>query len=185
MQKLAAVEEARRVMNEGKEWSIWRWLLEKGRVRGIADAGTAALDAAEKKVKAGWSDELKKACRELDAQAAFELNHRARHQYEKAREDIAPAIKAALQQVQEADVVAYNARMDAEAAFEEAERHLSGGMAREAAQKAIDAYDLREEAIRKAEAAARQAARGPRRPAAGRRARPADARRGRADRVEP
>ena len=31
MQKLAAVDEARRVMQQGMEWSIWRWLIEKNR----------------------------------------------------------------------------------------------------------------------------------------------------------
>lgn len=162
MQKLIAVEEARRLMNEGKEWSIWRWLFEKKKVRAIADAGTAALDEAEKKVKAAWSGDLKKAYRELDAQAAALHNPRTRRQYEKVKEDakdVNPALKLAVQRVKEADVAAYDARRDVEAAFDDAERRLSGSMAREAAQKAIDAYDLRENAIRKAEAAARLAAR--------------------------
>jgi excinuclease UvrABC nuclease subunit len=58
MQKLLAVEEARRVLTEGKDWSIWRWLLEKRRVRTAADAGTAALDDLEKKMRAA-AKELK------------------------------------------------------------------------------------------------------------------------------
>ena len=45
--------------------------------------------------------------------------------------------------------------MNAEQMFDEAEKRLSASMAREASQVAIDAYDLREKAIRKAEAAAR------------------------------
>ncbi len=159
MQKLIAVEEARRVMNEGKEWSIWQWLFRKSKVRTTADAGTAALDEAEKKAKAGWSDDLMKAYRELEAQAAAERNARSKPRYEKAKEeakDVAPEVKLAVQRVKEADDIAYKARMDAEAAFVEAERHMSGSMAREAAQKAIEAYNLREKAIRRAEAAGRR-----------------------------
>ena len=54
-----------------------------------------------------------------------------------------------------ADKLAYNARMDAEDIFDEAERKLSASLARQGAFKAIEAYDLREKSIRRAEAAAR------------------------------
>ncbi len=143
---------------EGKEWSIWRWLFEKKRVRTAADAGTAALDEAEKHVKAGWSEDLKRAYREVDAESAAQGDGRNRRQHEKAKaeaKNIDPALKEAARRVKEADVEAYEARMDAEATFDQAERSLSGGMAREGAEKALLAYDLREKAIRKAEAAAR------------------------------
>lgn len=158
MQKLIEVEEAKTLLNGAKEWSIWHWLMEKKRVRTVADRGTAALDEAEKKVKAGWGDDLRKAYREVDAQAAADGNSRARHQFEKAKEDarlVDAAIKAAAKRVKEADVIAYDARMDAEATFDEAEKRLSASMAREGAGKAILAYDLREKAIRRAEAANR------------------------------
>jgi IS30 family transposase len=158
MRKLVAVEQARKALNEGKEWSIWRWLFEKKRVRTIADAGTAALDELEREVKAGWHDDLWHAYRELEARAASEQDPKAKRQYEKAKEkakDVAPAVKLAIRKVKEADDIATDARLDAEAAFAEAERRLSGGLAREGAQKAIDAYDVREKAIRKAEAAGR------------------------------
>jgi len=158
MQKLIAVEEARKLLNIGKEWSIWRWLFEKKRVRTVADAGTAALDELEKKVKAGWSDALKKAYREVETQARAGRNSKANQAYERAKEDaksIDPAIKHAARRVKEADDIAYDARMDAEATFDEAEKRLSGSMARAGAQKAIEAYDLREKAIRRAEAAMR------------------------------
>src|SRR5271157_2217095 len=85
MQKLAAVEEATALMNEAKEWGVWRWLFEKSRVRATADRAVDALSEAEKKVKAAWDDDLKRAYRELEAQAAFENNPRAKRQYEKAR----------------------------------------------------------------------------------------------------
>src|SRR5208283_1853083 len=61
MRKLEAVEEARAIMTQGKEWGVFKWLMEKRKVRGIADRATAALNEAEDKVKATWSDDLKRA----------------------------------------------------------------------------------------------------------------------------
>ena len=159
MQKLAEVEEARALMNEAKDWGLWRWLWEKTRVRATADRAVDALAAAEKKVKASWSDDLKKAYRELEALASLNGNAKGRRQYEKAKEeakDVDPEIKRLVQRVKEADDVAYDARMDAEDTFDEAERQLSTSMAQEGARKAIDSWDLREKAIRKAEAAGRR-----------------------------
>ena len=140
MHKLIEVETAKALLAEASEWSIWKWLLEKRRVREIADRGTEALDRVEKKVKAGWSAELRKTYREA------------------GREDsngIDPKLRAALRRVKEADEIADDARLDAEATFDEAERRLSADMAREGALKAITAYELREKAIRKAESVGR------------------------------
>jgi hypothetical protein len=158
MKKLVAVEEAKALMNEAKDWSLWRWLLEKGRVRVAADEAVAALDDLEKKVKAAWADHLNKAYHELEAQASLALNPRARRQYEKAKEEakkIDPQIKITVQRVKEADDEAYRARLDAEETFDRAERQLSASLARQGAQKAIDSWELRLKAIRKAEALAR------------------------------
>jgi hypothetical protein len=159
MHKLVVVEEAKVLMNEAKDWSVWHWLTEKRRVRTAADAATDALAVVEKQVKAGWSEDLTKAYRELEAEASADGNPRAKRQYEKAREeakDVDPKLKLAVRRVKDADDEAYNARMDAEATFDEAESRLSASMAREGAQKAIDAWDLRESAIRKAEALSRR-----------------------------
>jgi hypothetical protein len=60
MRKLAEVEEARRIMTEAADWSMWRWLTEKRRVRAAADAANEALVRAEKKVKTEWPAEQKK-----------------------------------------------------------------------------------------------------------------------------
>ena len=54
--------------------------------------------------------------------------------------------------LQAADRKAYQARMDAEAQFDEADRRLSSAMAREGSQMAIDAWEMRENFIRKLEA---------------------------------
>ena len=70
MQKLTAVEEAKALMTEAREWPVWRWLMEKGRVRATADLATNALTAQEKKVKAEWPEALKTAYRALERPGA-------------------------------------------------------------------------------------------------------------------
>jgi len=158
MRKLIEVEEARALMTQAKEWGVWRWLWEKSRVRATADRAVDALTEAEKKVKASWSDDLKKAYRELEALASLNGNLKGKHRYEKAKEeakDVDPEIKRAVARVKEADDEAERARLDAEDTFDEAERRLSSDMAREGAEKAMGSWDLREKAIRKAEAAGR------------------------------
>jgi len=137
MQKLTAVEEAKTLMNEAKAWSVFRWLTEKKKVRAAADRAVAALNEVDEKVKAGWSDDLTR---------AYKGNPR----------NVSPEIKLAAKEVKQADEEAEAARLDAEATFDEAERRMSAGMAREGAQKAIDSWDLKEKAIRKAEAARRK-----------------------------
>src|ERR1019366_2253616 len=106
MQKLPLVEEAKALMHVASDWSIWHWLTDKKRVRRTADAGTEALNELEKQVKAGWSDDLKLAYHELEAQEAFDANPRLKRQFEKAQEaakDIDPEIKLAIRKVREAD----------------------------------------------------------------------------------
>lgn len=156
MRKLAAVEEARAVMTEGMEWGVWRWLLEKRRVREIADQATAALDEADHKAKAGWGDDLKQAYRELVDQQ----KHKRARRHEKDPETEPPKISAEVRlsarKVKEADDAAERARLDAEDTFDEAERRMSADLAREGAKKALKTYDLREHAIRLSESAARQ-----------------------------
>lgn len=158
MRKLDAVEKAKVLMKEGQDWPVWKWLIEKGRVREAADRATEALAAANSKVKNSWSDDLRKAYAESLARAALARNPRTTKQYEKAKraaQNVDVKVKQAAERVREADEEALRATADAEAMFAEAERRLSVSMTREAAQKALDSYDLRESAIRKAEAARR------------------------------
>ena len=61
MQKLIAVEEAKILMRQAKEWGVWRWLMEKK----SADNALDALGDLEKKVKASWNDDMKKAYRKF------------------------------------------------------------------------------------------------------------------------
>jgi hypothetical protein len=55
--------------------------------------------------------------------------------------------------LKESDDEAYRVRMDAEDTFDEAEKKLSTRLAREGSRKAIDSWDLHEQAIRKSEGA--------------------------------
>lgn len=155
MRKLEAVEEARAIMTQGMEWGVFRWLMEKRRVRGIADRATAALNEAEDKVKATWSEELKRAYNYLVTQNGDAAKGKRGAKSKDAAKPGDPEILALAQKVLQADEETERQRLDAEDTFTEGERKLSTAMAREGAGKALATYDLHERAIRKAEAAAR------------------------------
>ncbi len=155
MEKLVAVEEAKALLSVAKDWSILKWLAEKKRVRRVADEGTAALDQAEQKVKATWSEALRKAYADLSAPSADDDDPFAAAEQEFVKQhsaEIPEHIREAVLRVKEADDVAYRARMTAERTFDDAERHLSASMARKGAEQAIAAYDVRYKAIAEAEA---------------------------------
>ena len=158
MKKLEAVENARAIMTQGMEWGVWKWLLEKKRVREIADEARAALDDQEMKVKLSWSDDLKIAYNQLVSENGDAKAARRKSKSSKPAADKSADAKAlvAVASVKQADDDAYNAHEEAEEVFAEAERKMSTSMAREAARKALDAYDLHEAAIRKAEVLARE-----------------------------
>jgi hypothetical protein len=157
MRKLPAVEDARAIMTQGMEWGVWKWLLEKKRVRAIADEARAALDEFEMKVKAAWSDELKIAYNQLVSQDgnAKQARQKAKLGKKEQASKIDSQVMDAVRRVKVADDEAYNAHEDAEDVFAEAEKRMSTSGAREGARKALEAYDLHEAAIRKAEALAR------------------------------
>ncbi len=157
MKKLPAVEDARAVMTQGLEWGVWKWLIEKKRVRALADEARAALDNLEMKVKLTWSDDLKLAYNQLisDNGDAKQARRKSKAAKPPANNKIDPKVLASVTRVKEADDDAYNAHEDAEEIFAEAERKMSTSMAREGARRALEAYDLHEAAIRKAEALVR------------------------------
>ena len=79
MQKLTAVEEAKRLFEEAKQWGMWSWLTEKRHARRTADAAWEALEAYEEKVKARWGAEVKRAYAEdKELHAAARKAHKAR-----------------------------------------------------------------------------------------------------------
>jgi hypothetical protein len=150
MRKLATVEEARAVMTEAADWGAFRWLLEKGRVQEIADRATAALAQADRKVKADWSDALKRAYQELVDQEKPRNTHR---QEKDQKNGITREIRLVAKTVKEAYDEGQRARLQAEGTFDEAERRMSTDLARVGCRQALESYNLREQAIRKAEAA--------------------------------
>ena len=145
MKKLPEVEQAKALMNEAKDWGVWRWLTDKRRVRSAADRAVELLNELDRQARSSWSEDLAK------AYSALEDPKRKR-----GLNGLPEEIKEAARGVKEAADIAEAARLDAEATFDEAERHMSTSLAREGAQKAIESWELREKSIRKAEAAARQ-----------------------------
>jgi hypothetical protein len=150
MRKLPQVQEAKELMNEAIEWSVFKWMFEKPRVRETADRANDALDRLERTVKARWSDQLKTAFGELSAKTAGASRGHPKGQ--QPSQTIDPQIRLLLEKVKEADDAARHARMDAEETFDEAERQLSTGLAREGCTKAVHSWELHEKAIRRAEA---------------------------------
>jgi hypothetical protein len=148
MRKLREVEDAKALMTEGMNWSVVRWLKEKKRVRKAADLANASLDRLDQEIKARWSDELKAAYSELGGNSGG-----AGQPHKQPSQGVDPQVKLLAIRVKESDDEAYRVRMDAEDTFDKAEKQLSARLAREGCRKAIDSWDLHEQAIRKSEAA--------------------------------
>lgn len=148
MEKLPAVENAKALMTEAMTWSVMKWLREKKRVRRTADLANAALDQASQAIRERWPEAIRTAYDALVAQKPGTVSA-PRQQAVAVKTD--PAATLTASKSHEADDEAYRARMDAEKAFDDAERQLSTSLAREGCRKAIHSWDLHEKAIRKAE----------------------------------
>jgi hypothetical protein len=146
MRRLAEVQEAKELMSKAMEWSTFKWLWEKSTVRRTADRANAALDRIERNVKAKWSDETKATYKRLSARKP-----KGEDPEEEQKAHEAAAIQP-VKKVVDADHAAHRARADAEDTFEEAERRMSTDLAREGCKKAIRSWELKEKAIRTAEA---------------------------------
>lgn len=147
MRKLPQVEEAKELMKEAMEWSVFRWLFEKRRVREAADQANAALDKLNRDVKAHWGGEIAAAYKELATKGGRSGKHTDDLDVE-GHEIVMFAKK-----VKAADDAAHRARMTAENTFDQAERRLNTDLAREGCRQAIHSWELHEKAIRLAEAA--------------------------------
>jgi len=152
MKKLPEVEEAKALMKEAMEWSMFKWLWEKSKVRQIADNANAALDGLNRSTKRKWSDEVKDAYRHLHAESSPSKGSRKQQGSDGEAKEIGPELARLVQHVKEADEKAHAARMDAEETFDDAEKQLSTGLAVEGCKKAIHSWNLHEKAIREAEA---------------------------------
>jgi hypothetical protein len=154
MAKIDTVEHAKATLANAVDWSILRWLAEKRRVREIADDGTAALDAEERRIKATWPEDLTNAYAALCPPADGDDFAAAEHEFVlQQAEHLPQPLKDLARRVKEADDEAFRARMAAEQMFDDAERRMSASMARRGAELAIEAYDLRYKALAEAEAA--------------------------------
>jgi len=150
MEKLEAVENARNLMLEAREWPVWTWLSEKSRLREAAKQANEALDKFEEKIKQSWSEELKRAYRELED---ADPDHEHSEELDQSIE-ISPEIRALAKEIKMAHDAANEARMRAEETFALAESRLNISMALDGTVQAIESWDLKENAIRKVEAAA-------------------------------
>ncbi len=148
MKTLPEVETAKALMTEAMTWSVMKWLREKKRVRKTADLANAALDQASQAVRGRWPDQLRTAYEALVKQRARGVlaSRQPLLRIKTDRDETFVVNKSC-----EADDEAYCARMDAEKAFDDAERKLSTSLAREGCRKAIHSWELHEQAIRKAE----------------------------------
>lgn len=151
MEKLSEVETAKALMTEAMAWSVMKWLREKKRVRKTADLANAALDQLSAATRQRWPDPIRTAYEVLLAPANGPAT--VAHEPQKPPPpDTDRDITLTAQKMKETNDEAYRARMDAEAAFDQAEKLLSTRLAREGCQKAIHSWDLHEKAIRKAAA---------------------------------
>lgn len=141
MRKLAEVDEAKALMTEAMEWSVFSWLFQKNKVRQMADEANAALDKLNRAAKSRWSDEIQAAYKALSAKKR-----------QPGQGTATPEVQAFVEKVKEADGAARRARKDAEDTFAEAERQMNTELAREGCRKALQQWALDEKAIRCAEA---------------------------------
>lgn len=149
MRKLPEVQQAKELMNEAIDWSVFTWMLEKSRVRKTADQANAALDRLERATKARWSDQVKAEYKKLSGKTGAARGQQKGQQQLQTSD---PQTRLLIEKVVETDSLAQRSRTDAEKTFDEAARQLSKSLAQEGCKKAIHSWELHEKAIRKAEA---------------------------------
>lgn len=137
-------------MIEAMKWSVMKWLREKKNVRRTADDANAVLDKLNREVKKRWPDSVKSSYETLVAQSAAS-KHGTRDHPKTSPSATESEASLLAKKIKDANDEAYRARAIAEAAFDEAETQLSTRLAREGCLKAIQAWDMLEEAIRQAE----------------------------------
>lgn len=142
MPKLPEVEEAKALMTEAMEWSVFTWLFRKSTVRKTADRANATLDKLNRSIKSRWSGEVKAAYKQLAAKGRGS---------DESAPGVDPEIVRFVKGVREVDLAARRARQHAEDLFAEAERQMNTGLAREGCKKAIHQWELDEKAIRRAQ----------------------------------
>jgi len=146
VRKVPCVEEAKALMNEAVDWSVFKWLLKKRRVHEAAEEANAALDKLNHAVKAHWKREIASAYQNIAKPGRGSRGQNDATDYD-------PEILLFAKKVKDADDAAHRARMTAENTFAAAGRQWSTTLAREGCRQAIRSWEQHEKAIRIAEAA--------------------------------
>jgi hypothetical protein len=146
MRRLSEVVEAKELMAEAVEWSVFTWMFQKPKVREAADLANGALDRMTRHVKSRWSSELKSAYMETSQNSGKPASGKG-----KSSAKSTSGIDALIEKVKAADTAAHEARREAEDTFAVAERQLNLDLAREGCKKAIHSWELHEKTIRLAE----------------------------------
>lgn len=142
MNRLSEVEKAITLMREAMQWTVMKWLLEKNRVRKAADRANAALDHQILVAKQRWPQNVTLAYKSLAS---------SRPACQPDRSPTDQRLFTLIKKFRQAEEDAYAARASAESTFDDAEKLLSTRLAREGCTKAIEAWNLLEKAIHKAE----------------------------------
>ena len=150
MRKLPEVVEAKELMAVAVEWSVFSWMFQKSKVRETADLANAALDRANRNVKARWSSEIKAAYKQSPDKPENSTRRAAKGKQAAIAAEV--DLQLMIEKVKAADAAAHRTRRDAEETFDIAERELNLDLAREGCKKAIHSWELHEKAIRLAEA---------------------------------
>src|SRR5215831_321566 len=103
MRKLSQVEEAKALMKEAADWSVFKWLFEKRRIRKTAEEANAALDKLNHDIKSRWKREIATAYQNLAA------NHGRGARARSDTADYDPEILLFAKQVKDADDAAHRA----------------------------------------------------------------------------
>jgi len=144
VRNLSRIEQAKALMDEAVDWSVFKWVVRKRRIRETADEANAALDKLNHDIKSRWKREIRTTYQNLTGRGSRGQNDAT---------DWDPEILLFAKKVKDADDAAHRARMTAENAFAAAARQWSTNLAREGCRQAIRSWELHEKAIRLAEAA--------------------------------
>lgn len=148
MKPLPEVEAARQLMKEAMKWSVMTWLREKKRVRKTADQANAALDRLSDEVRQLWPNTLRISYEALASDNSVLKANGSTREKMSGKESAELGIARKLR---DAEDQARRARILAEETFDQAERKLSTSLAREGCVKAMEAWDLQENAILQSE----------------------------------
>jgi len=149
MPTIPEVDKAKELMNEAIDWSAFKWLMEKTRLRQAGDAANSALDQLNQSVRSRWNGDAKALYTKLSSMPLADRQGQIAAASASANNS---ELLLLIQKVVEADDAAHTAAMQAQEAFNQAEKQMSIGLAKDGCRKAIYSWELHEQAIGSAEA---------------------------------